>query len=75
MVEQMRNGWTCGYDDIWMNEKNKSASKPLTNNNYFHMDIHERRHYETNGVFKKNEHSIHEATLNKKTRKNGCRIS
>jgi len=24
MVEQMKNGWTCGYDDIWMNEKDKS---------------------------------------------------
>jgi hypothetical protein len=23
MVEQMKNGWTCGYDDIWMNEKDK----------------------------------------------------
>jgi hypothetical protein len=58
MVEQMRNGWTCGYDDIWMNEEDKSASKPLTNNNYFHVEVHERSHHEMNGVLKKSEHSI-----------------
>jgi hypothetical protein len=31
MVEEMKNGWTCGYDDIWMNEEDKNASKPLMN--------------------------------------------
>ncbi len=53
MAKQMRNRWTCGYDDIWMNEEDKSTSKPLTNNNYFHVDIHEKSHYEMNKVFKK----------------------
>ncbi len=51
MVEQIRNGWTCGYDDIWMNEEDKNASKPLMNNNYFHVDEHEKSHYEMNRVF------------------------
>jgi hypothetical protein len=43
----------------------------LTNNNFFHVDVHEKSHYEMNRVVKKIENSIHkcEVTLNKKTRR------
>jgi hypothetical protein len=51
MVEKTKDEWTCGYDGIWMNEK-KNASRPLTNINYFHVDVHEKSHHELNGCLK-----------------------
>jgi len=54
-----KNEWTCGYDGIWMNEKNNSASQPLTNINYFHVDVHEKNHHELNGcLFERNGYLI-----------------
>ncbi len=41
------------YDDIWMKEEDQSASRPLINNNFFHMDVQERSHHEMNMVSKK----------------------
>jgi hypothetical protein len=41
MVAMMKDERQNGDDGNWMNEKNKNASKPLMENNYFHMDIHE----------------------------------
>ncbi len=64
-----------GYNGIWMNEKDKSAFKPLTNSNYFQVDIKEKNHHEMNKVLEKNEHLMQKqlVSLNKKTRGgNGC---
>jgi hypothetical protein len=35
MVKQIRNGWTSGYDAIWMKEEDQTVTKY----NCFHMDI------------------------------------
>jgi hypothetical protein len=40
MVEQIRNGWTSGYDARWMKEEGQIAFKPLMDYNYFHVDIY-----------------------------------
>jgi hypothetical protein len=56
MVEQIRNGWTSGYDAIWMKEEDQIASRPVTNYNCFHVDIHEKGHHEINGVLERSEH-------------------
>jgi len=56
MVEQIKNGWTSGYDVIWMKEEDQIASGPLANYNCFHVDIHEKGHREINVVLEKSEH-------------------
>jgi hypothetical protein len=50
MMKQIRNEWTSGYDDTWMNEDDNSIFELLTNVNCFHVDVHERNHHELNGV-------------------------
>jgi hypothetical protein len=42
MVEQIRNGWTSGYDAIWMKEEDQTTFRPLIYYNCFHVDIHEK---------------------------------
>jgi hypothetical protein len=56
MVEQIKNGWTSGYDARWMKEEGQTAFEPLMDYNYFHVDIHEKGHHEMNGVLEKSEH-------------------
>jgi hypothetical protein len=42
-----------GYKDMWMNEEDNNAFGPLTDVNYFHVDVQERIHHELNGAFEK----------------------
>ncbi len=49
----MKDERVSGYNGIWMNEKDKNAFRPLTNSNYFQVDIKERNHHEMNEVPKK----------------------
>jgi hypothetical protein len=39
MEKTMTDVGEDGDDGIWMNEEEQSASKPLTYNNCFHVDI------------------------------------
>jgi hypothetical protein len=75
MANETKDKRVGGYNGIWMNEKNKSAFRPLTNSNYFQVDIKEKNHNEMNKVLEKNEHLMQKqlVSLNKKTRGgNGC---
>jgi hypothetical protein len=37
-----------------MNEEHNNSSRPLTEVNYFHVDVHERSHHELNVMLEKN---------------------
>jgi hypothetical protein len=39
MMKQIRNEWTSGYDDKWMNERDNNRLELLTNVNCFHVDV------------------------------------
>jgi hypothetical protein len=39
MAKTLTNEGEDGDDGIWMNGEDQSAYEPLTNNNYFHVDI------------------------------------
>ncbi len=56
MANMRTNERVYGYDGIWMNEEDKSASKPLANNNCFHVDVQEGGHHEMNGGARKKKH-------------------
>jgi hypothetical protein len=53
MMKQIKNEWTSGYNDTWMNEEENSRFELLTNVNCYHVDVHERSHHELNGVLEK----------------------
>jgi hypothetical protein len=53
MMKQIRNEWTSGYHDTWMNEDDNSRFELLMNVNYFHVDVHEKSHHELNGLLEK----------------------
>ncbi len=56
MAKTLTDEGEDGDDGIWMNGEDQSAYEPLTNNNYFHVDIQEQGHHEMNGVLEKNEY-------------------
>ncbi len=49
----MKDEGASGYDGLWMNEEDQSASRPLTYSNCFHVDVQECNHHEMNEVCKK----------------------
>lgn len=71
----MKDEGQNGDDGNWMNEEDKSASEPLMENNYFHMDVQEQSHHERNGEVEENEQLMKKkwVALNKKMGGgNGC---
>jgi hypothetical protein len=38
-MKQIRNEWTSGYDDTWMNEEDNNRFELLTNVNCFPVDV------------------------------------
>jgi hypothetical protein len=78
MLDMMMDERVGGYDGIWMNEEDQSASKLLIDSNYFYVDVQEQNHHEMNMVLEKNEHLMQKrgAALNEKTNKrNGHQYS
>jgi len=67
MLKKMKDEWIGGYHDICMKEYNNTF-EPLMNVNYFHVDVQENSHHESNGVLEKNDYSIQTqwATLKEK---------
>jgi hypothetical protein len=39
IMKQIRNEWTSGYDDKWMNEEDNNRFELLTNVNCLHVDV------------------------------------
>jgi hypothetical protein len=39
VMKQIRNEWTSGYDDTWMNEEDNSRFELLTDVDCFHVDV------------------------------------
>ncbi len=52
-MKQIRNEWTSGYDDTWMNEEDNSRVELSTDVNCFNVDVQEKSHHELNGVLEK----------------------